>query len=59
MGGKTSHLFVGGEDVGGTSSLVPGVPHSRYFFCFFSVDNLYLSTYVRTWYVSATMVLYS
>ena len=46
VGGKTSHLFVGGEDVGGTSSLVPGVPHSRYFFCFFSVDNLYLFTFV-------------
>ena len=39
--------------VGGT--LVPGVPNSRYLF--FSVDYLYL--YVRTWYVSATMVVYS
>ena len=40
MRGKTSHLFLGGEDgwvvrmVGGTRSLVPGVPNSRYF-CFF------------------------
>ena len=31
--------------VGGTRSLVPGVPNSRYFCCF-SVDNLYLSTCV-------------
>ena len=41
--------------VGGTRSLVPGVPKSRCFFL--SVQDLYL--YVRIWYISATMVVYS
>ena len=44
--------------IGGTRSLVPRVPSSRYF-CLFSVQNLYLSTCVPGTYQQPTIVAHS
>ena len=52
VGGKTSHLFLRGEDGWWYQSLVPGAPNSRYFCFVFCREFEFL--YVRTWFVSAT-----
>ena len=56
--GKTSHLLLGGENGWWYQPRLWYLVYpNSWFFCFFYRE--FVSLYVRTWYLSATMVVYS